>query len=97
MENEFSRVNLICDGDYIIPRNPPGIDKYPVSVGPNQACTLFESTPGSDIVSGSSYLAAGYSLDIADIWRRNFLVIIGMFIFFQITQLIAIEYFQVRF
>jgi len=34
-------------------------------------------------------------METVDLWRRNLTVLIGWFIFFQITQLIAIEYFQV--
>lgn len=91
MESEFSRLDITCDGNYIVPRG----GDYPSSLGPNQSCTLYGATPGSDIVSGSSYVAAAFNLDVHDIWRRNLLVLIGWFIFFQITQIIAIEFFQV--
>jgi ATP-binding cassette subfamily G (WHITE) protein 2 (SNQ2) len=96
MENEFSRINLTCEGAYVVPRNPPGSTKYPDIVGPNQACTLYGSVPGSIIVKGGDYINAAYQLDTADLWRRNFIVMIGWFIFLQFTQVIAIEYFQVR-
>jgi ATP-binding cassette subfamily G (WHITE) protein 2 (SNQ2) len=94
MENEFSRVSLVCEGAYVVPRNGPGIDKYPNIVGPNQACTLYGSQPGSSIVSGADYIKAGFSLDVNDLWRRNFLVVVGFFIFFIITQMLVIEYLQ---
>ncbi|KIJ66534.1 hypothetical protein HYDPIDRAFT_86385 [Hydnomerulius pinastri MD-312] len=94
MENEFMRVTLTCDGDYVVPRNAPGMTKYPDVLGPNQACTLFGATPGSDQIPGKDYLMAGYAIDTADIWRRNLLVIIGFLIFFLTTQLIAIEFFS---
>lgn len=97
MESEFSRIDLECVGEYVIPRNPAGVSKYPEALGPNQACTLFGSTPGSDVINGSAYVSAAFDLNTADIWRRNLLVIIGWFIFFQITQVIAIECFQVRY
>lgn len=93
MESEFSRLDITCDGDYIVPRGAG----YPSSLGPNQSCTLYGATPGSDIVSGSSYVAAAFDLDVNDIWRRNLLVLIGWFIFFQVTQVVAIEFFQVSF
>ncbi|KAG5635015.1 hypothetical protein H0H81_012718, partial [Sphagnurus paluster] len=93
MENEFMRISLTCDGNAIIPRNGPGIFKYPSGVGPNQACTLFGSTSGSDIISGRDYLKAGYHIDTADIWRRNFLVLVAFLIVFQVTQIIALEFF----
>jgi hypothetical protein len=67
MENEFFRITLTCDGDFVVPRNPPGIDKYPITIGPNQACTFYGATPGSATISGRDYLSAGYNLDRNDI------------------------------
>jgi ATP-binding cassette subfamily G (WHITE) protein 2 (SNQ2) len=95
MDNEFMRIALRCDGDYVVPRNPPGLSKYPEIVGPNQACTLYGATPGLDTVDGASYIAAGYSLNVHDLWRRNFLVLVGWFLFYQIAQVILIEYLNV--
>lgn len=97
MENEFSKFSLTCDGEFVVPRNPPGINKYPATLGSNQACTLYGSTPGASSVSGRTYLSAGYNLDTHDIWRRDFLVLLGMFLFYQMMQLIAITYFRVSF
>ena len=34
-------------------------------------------------------------MDVADLWRRNFVVVLGFMIFFWITQVIAIEYWPV--
>lgn len=92
MDNEFMRIVLKCDGDYVAPRNPPGLSKYPEIVGPNQACTLYGATPGVDTVDGASFLSAGYSLNVHDLWRRNFIVLIGWFLFYQIAQVLLIEY-----
>lgn len=69
--------------------------QYSSGLGPNQACTLFGSSSGQDIVPGRSYIQVGYQYDVADLWRRNFLVLLGFFIVFQATQLIALEYFPV--
>ncbi|KAH9914745.1 uncharacterized protein B0H18DRAFT_1125328 [Fomitopsis serialis] len=98
MENEFMRINAIdlsiqfsCDGSFVVPRNPPGLDKYPTGLGSNQVCTLFGALPGDPQVSGKAYLQAAFGLDTADIWRRNFLVLLGWFIFYQILQYLAIE------
>ncbi|TFK70455.1 hypothetical protein BDN72DRAFT_896460 [Pluteus cervinus] len=63
------------------------------TLGPNQACTLFGATAGSDIISGDAYLAVGYGLNPKDIWRRCLLVLVGFVLLFQVTQLIALEYF----
>ncbi|KAF4578418.1 hypothetical protein EYR36_000225 [Pleurotus pulmonarius] len=94
MENEFMRISLTCDGSSVIPRNIPGVlGQYPVGLGPNQACTLAGAQGGSDVIAGESYIAAGYGLNPADLWKRNFLVGIGFFIVFLCTQLLVIEYF----
>ncbi|KAF9011150.1 pleiotropic drug resistance ABC transporter [Cyathus striatus] len=69
------------------------LTKYPNELGPNQACTLFGSQSGSNIISGRDYLAVGYGLDVNDLWRRCLPVIIGFFLAFQVTQLLALEYF----
>ena len=45
MDNEFMCITLTCEGDYVVPRNPPGSSKYPDVIGPNQACTLYGATP----------------------------------------------------
>jgi len=95
MDNEFMRITLRCDGDYVVPRNPPGLSKYPEIVGPNQACTLYGATPGLDTVDGASYVAAGYTLNVHDLWRRNFIVLVGWFLFYQLAQVILIEYLNV--
>jgi len=95
MDNEFMRITLMCDGNYVVPRNPPGSSKYPEIVGPNQACTLYGATPGLDTVDGASYIAAGYSLNVHDLWRRNFVVLVGWFLFYQIAQVLLIEYLNV--
>ncbi|KAL0951841.1 hypothetical protein HGRIS_008502 [Hohenbuehelia grisea] len=94
IENEFMRIRLLCDGNSVIPRNIPGfITQYPDELGPNQACTLFGAERGSNIIDGNSYIRAGYSLDPAELWRRNFLVLLGFLVLFVATQIIAIEYF----
>ena len=95
MDNEFMRITLMCDGNYVVPRNPPGSSKYPDIVGANQACTLYGATPGLDTVDGASYAAAGYSLNVHDLWRRNFIVLVGWFLFYQIAQVLLIEYLNV--
>lgn len=92
VENEFMRISLVCDGQGIIPRNGLGLTKYPDQLGPNQACTLFGAKSGSDIISGADYLAAGYGLDVNDLWRRNLTVLIGFFLLFQLTQILVLEF-----
>ena len=61
-------------------------------LGPNQACTLFGAKSGSNIISGADYIAAGYGLDVNDLWRRNLPVLIGFFLLFQLTQILVLEF-----
>jgi len=89
-------LQLTCDGPAVVPRNGFGLSKYPDFVGINQACTLFGSESGSAIIPGRNYISVGYGLDIRDIWRRNFVVLVGFFIIFQIAQVIALEFYPVR-
>ena len=56
-------------------------------------CTLYGAFPGQEVVTGRNYVDIGYGLNVSDIWRRNFLVLLGFLILFQITQLVLIEYF----
>ena len=89
------RITLQCDGDYVVPRNPPGSSKYPEIFGPNQACTLYGATPGQSTVDGAAYISAGFSMNVDDLWKRNFVVLVGWFLFYQIAQVLLIEYLSV--
>ena len=71
------------------------LTKSRTGLGLNQACTLFGGSSGSSVIRGSSYVDVGYGIKTADIWRRNFLVLLGFLLFFQLTQFIAIEFFPV--
>jgi hypothetical protein len=64
-------------------------------LGPNQACTLFGASPGSNVISGSSYIDVGYGLQVNELWTKNFVVLAVMFILFQLAQVFAIEYLPV--
>ncbi|KAG6817582.1 hypothetical protein H0H87_006959 [Tephrocybe sp. NHM501043] len=93
MENEFMRIALTCDGNSVIPRNGFGLTQYPDVLGPNQVCTLMGASNGSNIIPGRAYLLATYNIDSADLWRRNFLVLVGFLLAFQITQILALEFY----
>ncbi|CAK5280362.1 unnamed protein product, partial [Mycena citricolor] len=93
MENEFMRINITCDGNYIVPRNLGSLTKYPNGLGPNQVCTLFGASAGSASVSGNAYINAGYGISASNLWKRNLLVLLGFMIVFQVTQVVALEYF----
>ncbi|KAG8926047.1 hypothetical protein FRC00_003339, partial [Tulasnella sp. 408] len=91
MENEFGKLDMLCDGNYITPRNAPGQAAYPDGLGPNQVCTYFGAQPAQPVVHGRDYIKVGYGLDLADLWKQNFVVLIVLFIAFQLTQYIAME------
>ncbi|KAL0571220.1 ATP-binding cassette transporter snq2 [Marasmius crinis-equi] len=93
MENEFMRIDMTCDGTYVIPRNGGSVTKYPEDLGPNQACTFFGAQDGSSIIHGGDYLDVGYGIHTTDIWKRCLLVLLGFFLAFQVTQFVALEYF----
>jgi len=80
-----------CDGNYITPRNAPGESKYPEGLGPNQVCTFFGAQPAQPFVKGADYINVGYQLHVEDIWKLNFVVLIVLFVVFQVTQAIAME------
>ena len=62
-------------------------------LGPNQICTLFGAVSGQTTVSGRDYIRVGYGLDVANLWRCNFVVLVAFALFFQITQVVLIELF----
>jgi len=62
-------------------------------LGPNQVCTLFGAQGGSADLTGEAYINAAYGIFSSDEWKRCFVVLVGFFIVFQITQVIALEYF----
>lgn len=90
--NEFSRITLTCDSNYIIPTNIPaaGITSYPSGVGPNQMCALPGSTPGSGVVTGTAYMETAFQYSKSHIWR-NYGVLIGWFCFFMFLQMFFME------
>ncbi|KAK1997715.1 ABC-2 type transporter [Colletotrichum falcatum] len=79
MENEFSRQKLTCSGTSLIPSGPGYGDIN------HQVCTLPGSEPGTAIVDGSAYIAAGFSYFKGDLWR-NWGIIFALIIFFLIMN-----------
>jgi ATP-binding cassette subfamily G (WHITE) protein 2 (SNQ2) len=63
------------------------------SLGPNQACTLFGASPGDDVIAGRSYIHAAFDLEANDVWRRNFVVLLGFVLFYQLSQILVIEFY----
>ncbi|KAG9049169.1 hypothetical protein FS837_010988 [Tulasnella sp. UAMH 9824] len=91
MENEFGKLDMLCAGKDITPRNAPGQDFYPEQLGPNQVCTFFGAQPGQTVVHGKDYIDVGFQLASSDLWKRNFVVLVALFIVFQVTQYVAME------
>jgi ATP-binding cassette subfamily G (WHITE) protein 2 (SNQ2) len=75
MENEFSRIDLKCTSDSLVPYGPTYTN---IS---HQVCTLAGSTTGTDIISGSAYIEQGYSYNPGDLWR-NFGIIVALIVGF---------------
>lgn len=71
MANEFKRINLLCDGNYILPSNVGGaFPQYPTTLGANQVCTLAGSVPGQQFVRGRDYIYASFEYNVDDQWRN---------------------------
>ena len=64
-------------------------------MGPNQVCTLLGATPGFNTTSGHSYLLAAYDMDDRDIWRRNFVVLLGWMLLYQGIQILVLDFLPV--
>ncbi|KAL7416336.1 putative ATP-binding cassette transporter [Mrakia frigida] len=88
---EFSRVNLACDGAYIIPGNAGVLTSYPDTIGDYSTCNLAGSVPGQSFVRGSDYILAGYEYRTQDLWR-NFGILIAFFLGFCALQVACMEY-----
>ncbi|KAK0709834.1 ABC-2 type transporter-domain-containing protein [Lasiosphaeria miniovina] len=84
MDNEFSRVNMTCTADSLVPAGP-GYDDIN-----HQICTLPGSTAGTLEVSGTAYIEQGFSYDPKDMWR-NWGIIISIIIFFLIMNVVLGE------
>ncbi|POW01968.1 hypothetical protein PSTT_12114 [Puccinia striiformis] len=86
MANEFKRLDISCEGPYILP-NGPG---YPTTLGPNQICTLRGSRPGNPIVSGADYIRASFNYSTHNVWR-NFGIECGYIVLFMTCLFLAVE------
>lgn len=84
MENEFSRIDLTCTADSLIPSGP-GYDDIN-----HQVCTLPGSTAGSTFIDGSEYIAQGFSYYRGDLWR-NWGIIMSLIVFFLILNVVLGE------
>jgi ATP-binding cassette, subfamily G (WHITE), member 2, SNQ2 len=84
MENEFSRIDLTCSAESLIPSGPEYGDIN------HQVCTLPGSVAGTTTVEGSAYIAQGFSYFKGDLWR-NWGIIMALIVFFLILNVVLGE------
>jgi ATP-binding cassette subfamily G (WHITE) protein 2 (SNQ2) len=79
MMNEFSRLDLTCEGASLVPSGPGYNDINA------QVCTLPGSRAGSTAVSGTDYIQASFSWNTSDLWR-NWGIMLGLIIGFLLAN-----------
>ncbi|KAL6706222.1 ATP-binding cassette transporter snq2 [Coniothyrium glycines] len=79
MMNEFSRLDLTCAGNSLIPFGP-GYDDINA-----QVCTLPGSRAGSTLVSGSEYIRTSFSWDPSDLWM-HFGIMVALIVGFLLAN-----------
>jgi ATP-binding cassette, subfamily G (WHITE), member 2, SNQ2 len=84
MENEFSRVQLTCSDESLIPSGPGYTDIN------HQVCTLPGSRGGTTLVEGADYIAQGFSYNKGDLWR-NWGIILALIVVFLILNVVLGE------
>ncbi|KAK7418333.1 ATP-binding cassette transporter snq2 [Neonectria magnoliae] len=85
MQNEFSRIDMTCTADSLIPSGP-GYDDIN-----HQVCTLPGSTGGTTFVKGSDYISEGFSYFPGDLWR-NWGIVMALIVFFLILNVVLGEF-----
>ena len=85
MINEFSRIDLTCDGTSLIPYGP-GYDNIS-----HQVCTLAGSSAGSVAVTGTEYIRTSFQYYSGDLWR-NWGIMVVLIIAFLATNAFLGEY-----
>lgn len=79
MMNEFKRLTMTCEPSSLVPSGPGYGDIA------HQTCTLQGSSPGSALVSGTSYLSTAFSYEVSDLWR-NFGILVALIVAFLIAN-----------
>ncbi|PHH68595.1 hypothetical protein CDD83_6032 [Cordyceps sp. RAO-2017] len=75
MDNEFSRLDLTCTADSLVPAGP-GYDDIR-----HQVCTLPGARPGTARVRGADYIASAFSYPPGGLWR-NWAIVAAIILFF---------------
>ncbi|KAL2266038.1 hypothetical protein VTJ83DRAFT_5390 [Remersonia thermophila] len=81
MENEFSRSNMTCTAESLIPSGP-GYNNIS-----HQVCTLAGSNPGTLFISGNDYIEKGFSYTPGQLWR-NWGIVVALIVFFLILNVV---------
>ncbi|KAI8933315.1 hypothetical protein NX059_009940 [Plenodomus lindquistii] len=79
MMNEFSRLDLTCEGASVVPSGPGYNDIN------SQVCTLPGSRAGSSIVSGTEYIRTSFQWDTGDLWM-HFGIMVALIIGFLLAN-----------
>ena len=85
MLNEFSRIDLTCTSESLIPSGPGYTN---VS---HQVCTLLGGMPGSLNIPGSSYLSSTFAYEPEDLWR-NYGITVVLIVFFLLANVFLGEF-----
>lgn len=88
MINEFSRIDLQCEGTSLIPYSLTGTGYNDIN---HQICTLQGSQSGTATVTGTSYIEAAFDYQPGDLWR-NWGIIVVLVIVFLATNVYLGEY-----
>jgi len=84
MQNEFSRSEMTCTAESLIPSGPEYNNiNY-------QVCTLAGSSPGTLKIPGSSYLEKGFSYSKGILWR-NWGIVLAIIVFFLLMNIVTGE------
>ncbi|AEO59095.1 hypothetical protein MYCTH_2307069 [Thermothelomyces thermophilus ATCC 42464] len=84
MENEFSRSNMTCTAESLIPAGPEYTDID------HQVCTLAGSRAGTLEISGKDYIEKGFSYKPGELWR-DWGIVAAMIVFFLCLNVVAGE------
>lgn len=83
MANEFYNLDIRCEPPSIVPIGPNAVPGH-------QSCAIQGSTPDSTIVHGANYIRSAYTYTRSHLWR-NFVIVIGWFIFFVAMTVLGME------
>ena len=75
MINEFRRLTMTCNEQYLVPSGPGYTDIA------HQSCTLAGGKPGSDIIPGIDYIGTSFDYYVSDQWQNWGIIIVLIVVF----------------